>query len=548
MPLILILSAALYGAHQTAGSEGQAADLIVRAARIYTVDPARPVARIMAVREGRILAVGDDAEAYARAGTRVIELPGATIVPGFIDCHVHMEGLGELLETHDFRHARTPGEIIATLRREAVRRPRGEWIVGRNWDQTNWGGTFPDAEELSRAIPEHPVYLTRVDGHAAWVNRKALELAGIGAQTPDPPGGKILRRPDGSPTGILIDRAQELVASKIPAPSPQILRRRLARAARESARQGLTTVHDAGVSAAVMAAYRELVARDELPIRVYAMIGGEGELWRQYLERGPEVGDRLTVRSIKLMADGAMGSRGAAFFEPYSDDPGNTGLLLLQREDIERVARQAVARGFQVNTHAIGDRANRLVLEAYASVLGGPNDRRFRIEHAQVVAPEDFEKFARYSIIASMQPTHATSDMRWAEARVGPERVKGAYAWRRFLALGVPVASGSDFPVEEPNPLWGFYAAITRQDHSGNPPGGWFPEQRMTRQEALESWTIRGAYAAFEENIKGSLSPGKLADFVALSADIMQVPPAEILKTRVLLTAVGGRVVYQGNK
>jgi predicted amidohydrolase YtcJ len=217
---------------------------------------------------------------------------------------------------------------------------------------------------------------------------------------------------------------------------------------------------------------------------------------------------------------------------------------MLRREDIERVARQAVERGLQVNTHAIGDRANRIVLEAYAAVLGGRNDRRFRIEHAQVVAPDDFEKFARYSIIASMQPTHATSDMRWAEARIGPERVKGAYAWRRFLALGVPIASGSDFPVEDPNPLWGFYAAITRQDHHGQPPGGWFPEQRMTRQEALESWTIRGAYAAFEEKDKGSLTPGKVADFVILSRDIMSVPPAEILKTRVLMTVVAGRIVH----
>ena len=544
MPLILILSAALSGPVQPPGQAGQPADLIVRAARIYTVDPVRPTARMLAVRDGKILAVGDDLAAYAGPRTRRIEVPDAIVVPGFIDSHAHMEALGELLETFDFRHARTPEEIIEAIRKEAARRPRGEWIQGRNWDQTNWGGRFPDAAELSRAVPDHPVYLTRVDGHAAWVNRKALELAGITAATPDPPGGKILRDASGQPTGILIDRAQSLVAAKIPPPSPEVLRRRLARAARECARLGLTTVHDAGVSADVLAAYRDLIARDELPIRVYAMIGGEGKLWREYLERGPEIGERLTVRSIKLMADGAMGSRGAAFFEPYNDDPGNTGLLMLRREDIERVARQAVERGFQVNTHAIGDRANRIVLEAYAAVLGGRNDRRFRIEHAQVVAPEDFEKFARYSIIASMQPTHATTDMRWAQARIGPQRVKGAYAWRRFLALGVPIASGSDFPVEDPNPLWGFYAAITRQDHHGQPPGGWFPEQRMTRQEALESWTIRGAYAAFEEKVKGSLTPGKMADFVILSRDIMSVPPAEILKTRVLMTVVAGRIVH----
>jgi predicted amidohydrolase YtcJ len=274
------------------------------------------------------------------------------------------------------------------------------------------------------------------------------------------------------------------------------------------------------------------------------MIGGEGALWRDYLRRGPEIGDRLTVRSIKLMVDGALGSRGAALLAPYSDDPGNTGLLMLQKSDIERVARDAVARGFQVNTHAIGDRGNRTVLQAYGAVLGGANDRRFRIEHAQVVALEDIPLFAKYSIIASMQSAHATSDMRWAEERVGPQRIQGAYAWRRFLALGVPVANGSDFPVEDPNPLWGFYAAITRQNHAGAPVGGWFPDQRMTRDEALRSWTMGGAYAAFEEKAKGSLEPGKLADFVMLSRDIMKIPAREILDTKVKMTVVGGEVVY----
>jgi len=546
MPLILALWAALPAPVMSLLAPAQPADLVLRGARIYTVDPARPLARALAVKNGRILAVGDDENISAFIGqnTRLIEAQGAVVIPGLIDSHVHMQALGEMLESFDFRYARTPGEIIEALKREAARRPPGEWIVGRNWDQTNWGGRFPGAEELSRAIPEHPVYLTRVDGHAAWVNRKALEMAGISPATPDPPGGKILRNAAGEPTGILIDRAQSLVAAKIPPPSAEVLRRWLKRAAQECVRLGLTTVHDAGVSREALAAYRDLIRRSELPVRVYAMIGGPGPLWREYLERGPEIGERLTVRSIKLMADGAMGSRGAAFFEPYTDDPGNRGLLMLTREEIERVARQAIERGFQVNTHAIGDRANHVVLEAYAAVLGGNNERRFRIEHAQVIAPQDFEKFARYSIIASMQATHATSDMRWAEARIGPERLKGAYAWRRFLSLGVPVANGSDFPVEDPNPLWGFYAAITRQDREGNPPGGWLPEQKMTRQEALESWTIRGAYAAFEEELKGSLSPGKLADFVMLSADIMSIPPAEILKTRVLMTVVGGQIVY----
>jgi predicted amidohydrolase YtcJ len=353
-----------------------------------------------------------------------------------------------------------------------------------------------------------------------------------------------LRDESGQPTGVLIDRAQELVTRKIPEPTPRQVREQLRRAAVECAMLGITTVHDAGVSAIELEQYRALILDKKLPVRVYAMIGGEGDLWSEYLRGGPEIGERLTVRSIKLYADGALGSRGAALKEAYSDDPDNTGLLMLHAKDIERIARDAVAHGFQVNTHAIGDRANRIVLDGYAAALGGANDHRFRIEHSQVVSLDDIPIFARHSIIASMQATHATSDMPWAEARLGPERIKGAYAWRRFLSLGVHLANGSDFPVEDPNPLWGYYAAVTRQDHNGNPAGGWFPDQRMTRDEALRSWTIEGAYAGFEEKIKGSLEPGKLADFVLLSDDITRIPPHEILKTHVVMTVVGGEVVY----
>jgi predicted amidohydrolase YtcJ len=531
-----------------AGCWAQSADMVVTGARIYTVDPKRPTASALAVKNGRIVYVGDDASDYLRAGTPHIDARGATIVPGFIDSHAHMEGLGDELETFDLREARSVSEVVAAVRRAAAGRKPGEWIRGRGWDQTNWGGRFPTADALAGATPDHPVFLSRVDGHAAWVNRKTLDLADIDAKTADPPGGKILRGANGEPTGVLIDRAQELVTRKIPPATAEDTRRRIARAAAECARVGLTTVHDAGISAQALAAYRSLISQGKLPIRVYAMIGGDGALWREYLDREPEIGERLTVRCIKLVADGALGSRGAALFAPYSDDPGNSGLLILSREDIERVASEAAARGFQIATHAIGDRANRTVLRAYAAVLGGKNDRRFRIEHAQVVAPEDFKLFARYSIVPSVQATHATSDMRWAEARLGPRRVHGAYAWRRFLSLGLTVPNGSDFPVENPNPLYGFYAAITRQDRTGRPPGGWFPDQRMTREEALKSWTWNGAWAAFEENEKGSLVSGKLADFVMLSADIMRIPTREILETHVTMTVVGGEVVYPATR
>ncbi len=497
------------------------------------------------MKDGRILAVGNDVSRFLGPATRKIDAGGAAIVPGFIDSHGHMAGLGDMLETFDLRHVNSIDQIAGIVRKAAASRPAGEWIRGRAWDQTNWGGKFPTSDALSAAAPSHPVYLTRVDGHAGWANRKALEIAGITAATKDPPGGKIIRDASGNPTGVFIDRAQALVTAKIPRPTAEQIERRLARAASECAKLGLTTVHDAGIGRMEIEAYRRLIEQHRLPVRVYAMIGGEGDLWREYLKRGPEIGDRLTIRTIKLVSDGAMGSRGAAFWQPYADDPGNTGLLILKEDDVERVARDAAAHGFQVATHAIGDRANRIALDAYAAALGGGNDRRFRIEHAQIVSVPDFPLFAKYNVIASVQSTHATSDMRWAETRLGPDRIQGAYAWRRFLNLGVVVANGSDFPVESPNPLWGFYAAITRQDHQGNPKGGWTADQKMTREEALKSWTAAGAYAAFEEKTKGTLEAGKAADFVMLSNDIMQAPPADILKTRVTMTVLGGEVVYR---
>jgi predicted amidohydrolase YtcJ len=527
-------------------AHAQEATLVVRNARIYTGDPARPRAKAIAARGSRILAVGDDVSAHITNQTRVIDGSNATIVPGFIDSHGHLRGLGDSLATLDLREAKSAAEVAAQVAAAAKGRKAGEWILGRAWDQTRWPGSqFPTAADLDKAAPNHPVYLTRVDGHAAWVNTRALTLADVNAATKDPDGGRIHRDAAGRPTGVLIDRAMGLVSGKAPPASRQQIKERLARAAQHCARLGLTTVHDAGVSAEELAAYRELIAEKRLPLRVYAMIRGEGALWLEYVARGPEVGPRLTVRSVKLMADGALGSRGAALKQPYTDEPANRGLQILNQNAIERVAKTAVSAGLQVNTHAIGDRANRSVLDAYAAALGGKNDHRFRIEHAQVVSLEDIPLFEKYSVIASMQATHATSDMRWAELRLGPQRVLGAYAWQRFLKLGVPVANGSDFPVEDANPLWGFYASITRQDHAAWPAGGWLPVEKLSREEALRSWTSAGAYAAFEENDKGMLAAGKLADFVMLSQDIMEAAPLDILKTRVTMTVLDGEVVHK---
>lgn len=541
MSVIVVLLALL----AVPAARAQTADLLVENAVVYTVNPAQPRAKSVAISKGRILAVGDDLSRYADARTRRIDAKGAAVIPGLIDAHVHMRGLGELLESQDLRHVPTTAAVADILRREAARRGPGEWIVMRNWDQTNWGGAFPHARDLDEAAGGRPVFLSRVDGHAGWVNTRALELAGVTKESRDPPGGKIIRDAEGNPTGVLIDRAMGLVRAHIPTAGASQVRRQLELAARECARLGLTSVHDAGVSSRELSAYRELLREDKLPVRVYAMIGGEGELWREYLKKGPETGEYLTVRAIKLFSDGALGSSGAALWQDYSDEPGNQGLLLITPEALERVARDAAAKGFQVCTHAIGDRANRLVLDAYAAVLGGRNEKRFRIEHAQVVSLPDFQRFADFSVIASMQATHATSDMRWAARRLGPDRVTGAYAWQRFLKIGVPVANGSDFPVEEANPMLGLYAAITRQDLKGTPAGGWQPEQRMTREQALKSWTLDGAYAAFEEKNKGSLEPGKLADLLILDRDIMTAPAAEIPRTQVRMTILGGRVVHQ---
>ncbi len=518
----------------------QTADLAITHARIYTVNQKQPNATAIAVRAGKILAVGDDVSRYIAASTKVIDAKGATVIPGFIDSHGHVRALGDMLGSVDLRGLSSQTDAVNKIKAAAAAHKPGEWIEGFAWDQNLWTGQqFPDAAGISQVAPNNPVALERVDGHALWVNRKAMELADINAATPDPPGGKLLRDSKGVPTGVLLDQAQQLVRKKIPPASASQIEASLQRATEQLAHDGITTVHDAGVQYEDIAAYRSLIRANKLPIRIYAMI-----LYPLPLPAKPEIGDFLTIRSAKLVSDGALGSRGAAMLEPYSDDPGNRGLQILDRATIRAAAETALAKGFQVNTHAIGDRANRNALEAYADVLKGPNDKRFRIEHAQVVAPEDFAKFKQYSIIASMQATHATSDMLWAQDRVGPQRIKGAYAWQTFLHLGVHVPNGSDFPVEDPNPLLGFYAAVTRQKLDGTPPGGWFPNQRMSREEALRSWTIEGAYAAFEENRKGSLEPGKLADFVMLSADIMTIPPAEIPHTRVTLTVVNGKIVF----
>ena len=524
----------------------QTSDLLIKNAKIYTVDPKNPRATAIAIRNGRIAAVGNDLKAFENAATRVIDAKGAAIIPGLIDTHGHVEGLGSSLEMLDLRGITSEAEIAGKVKAAAAKAAPGEWIVGRGWDQNLWvTKQFPTTDSLNQAAPKNPVALTRIDGHATWANRAALDAADINQGTKDPDGGRIIRDAQGKPAGVLVDTAQGMVRRRIPAASPEQVQRHISRALEECARLGLTSVHDAGVGNAEIAAYHALLQQGKIPVRVYAMLSNQTALVETWLARGPEIGDFLTIRSIKVYADGALGSRGAALLAPYADEKAASGLMITGRDAVETVSVKAAARGFQVNTHAIGDRGNRETLDAYAAALKGPNNKRFRVEHAQVIAPEDFVKFQKYSIIASMQPTHATSDMGWAADRLGPDRVKGAYAWQTLIKLGVHLASGSDFPVELANPIDGFYAAVTRQDKQGKPAGGWFPDQRLSREEALRSFTLEGAFAAFEETTRGSLEVGKLADLVMLSADIMTIPAPEILKTRATMTVVGGKIVHQ---
>jgi hypothetical protein len=531
----------------------QPADLIVTNARIYTVDASHPVAQAMTVRDGKVQFLGSAARAMALRGpsTRVVDLDGRTVIPGMVDAHGHVSGLGQALRTVDLTGTRSYDEVIARVVERAKTTPPGQWIIGRGWDQNDWGNTrFPTHEKLSAAVPNHPVYLTRIDGHAGLANAAAIKAASITAQTRDPEGGHIERAADRSPAGVFVDNAQGLVGRVIPRATRDQLKAEVQAAIAEAHKWGLTGVHDAGASPGVLEIYDELGKAGALDFRLYAMIGDDSATIARWFARGPLVGgydNTLWVRSVKLYVDGALGSRGAALLDPYSDDPRNTGLLVSPPAHIEAVAGQALRAGFQVNTHAIGDRGNRVVLDAYERALRAVPvaDHRFRIEHAQIISPDDIPRFVSLGVIPSMQASHQTSDMYWAGARLGATRLLGAYAWRSLLDNGSIIPNGSDFPVEQVNPLISFHAAFSRQDERDWPPQGWYPEQKMTRDEALRSITLWPAYSAFQENVIGSLTPGKLADFVVLDQDIMRVAPEQVLRTRVLATYIGGKAVYE---
>lgn len=530
-----------------------AADVtVLTAARIHGGEPgAKPFEAMAWDGEGRILATGDARDLLARyPGAERIDAAGRTVIPGLIDAHAHLMGLGHALMRADLGGADSKAEIVARLKAFEAELPKGAWLLGRGWDQNRWPEKeFPTAADLDAAFPERPVWLERVDGHAGWGNSAALRAAGrdfAGDWQVD--GGRILRE-DGRATGVFIDAAMALVEAVIPPPDDALREEALERALAESAKSGLTGVHDMGVSLADLALYRRFADGGRLTLRVNAYADGDSHALAALCAFGPleHPSGRLRMRGVKLYADGALGSRGAALLADYHDEPGHRGLLVTSPGDLETAMAKARDCGVQVATHAIGDRGNRIVLDLYEKLLGerANSDHRWRIEHAQVVAPEDIPRFARLGVLASMQPTHATSDMPWAGDRLGPRRLAGAYAWRRFLDAGVRMPFGSDFPVEQVDPRLGLYAAVTRQDLEGRPPGGWLPDQKLGIAEALHGFTAAAAQASFDEESLGMLAPGKRADFVILDADPFDLPATALPRNAVRSTWVDGRPVYR---
>ncbi len=534
----------------------QAQVQVVTAARLHTSDPARPVAEAMAWdAQGRILAVGGSRELLDRfPDAKRIEAPGKTIIPGLIDAHGHVMGLGYALMRADLVDARDKTEVIARLRAYEKQLPPNAWLLGSGWDQNDWPQkVFPTAADLDAAFPDRPVWLERVDGHAGWANSAALRaVAATASRSLDgdwqPDGGRI-ERVGGKPSGVFVDAAMSVVYAVVPAPDDAYRRQALEKAAQAAVRNGLTGVHDMGVSREDLALMKQFADDGRLPLRIDAYADGDAGALADLCSGGlyRHAGGRLQMRGVKLYVDGALGSRGAALLQDYSDDAGNRGLLVTEPAALEAAMRKARACDVQVATHAIGDRGNRLVLDAYQRVLGeaAKGDHRWRIEHAQVVAPEEFPRFAALGVIASMQPTHATSDMPWAQDRLGPVRIAGAYAWQRLQASGAKLALGSDFPVESVDPRRGLHAAVTRQDRDRHPSGGWRPEERLSASEALRGFTADAAWAAHGENEVGRLAPGLRADFVVLDEDPLAVPGEQLDDLHVLSTWVDGKPVYE---
>jgi predicted amidohydrolase YtcJ len=533
-----------------------APDRILVNAVVHTMDEARPRVEAVATTQGRILAIGSTAEMLALKGpqTEVIDLRGATVVPGLKESHGHFVGVGQARMTLNLVGTRSWDEVVERVKAAVRDRPRGSWIVGRGWHEGKWETQpsrlirgFPPHDALSAVSPENPVYLTRADGHAGFANARAMALMKITAESVAPPGGDIIRDEKRQATGVFVDTAQRLIQP--PAPTEQDVREAIRLATEECLRKGITFFDDAGADLRTIALYQELAAKNQLGLRLYAMIRGLNNL-RAFGPPQPGGPDSfLSVRSLKLSIDGALGSRGARLLEPYVDDPGNSGLWVTDPAVVREAALYGIEHGFQVNVHAIGDAGNRTVLDAFEAAFKahpGKKDVRFRDEHSQILDESDIPRFGKLGVIASIQGIHGTSDLPWAAQRLGEARVlEGAYVWQKLRKSGAILINGTDAPVEDVDPIRSFYASVTRQSESGIPPGGFQPDQKLTRLEALRSYTKDAYWASFAEANGGTIAPGKWADLTVLSRDILNVPDAEILKTEVLYTIVNGRIAYR---
>jgi predicted amidohydrolase YtcJ len=554
--IFIILSALIFSL--VAPSTPTAADIVFKNGNVYTVNDKSPRAEAIAVTKDRIVFVGSNAEAQKFVGskTRVVDLQGKTVLPGFTDSHQHLAGVGSREMTLNLEGMTSLEDFLKAVKVRVDQAKPGEWITGRGWIETFWKPpTFPTRWDLDKIAPNNPVGLTRADGHASVVNSAALKIAGIDKNTPNPFGGEISKDKNGEPNGMLLDAAQGLFRRHVPSASAADAERAIILGAARDVSLGWTQIHDAGGTYNDVELYKKLYGEGKIKLRVYKAVHGPGPSADRLLNGGAVVNafdNRFNARTIKVVSDGALGSRGAALLQPYADAANTSGFLTVKREELAPMLELALKNGIQVETHAIGDYANRFILDEYEKALNAvpPKDRkiaepRWRVEHAQVVNPSDIPRFKKLGIIPSMQPSHAIGDLHFAPSRVGVERLAGAYAWQSFIKLGVIVPGGSDAPVERGEPMIEFYAAVARKDQKGFSGPGWHPEEAVTRDQALKMFTIWPAVASFSETLVGSIEVGKLADFTILSADIMKIPEMDILKTRNVMTVINGEIVYE---
>jgi predicted amidohydrolase YtcJ len=556
--LLIVLSVALVSLAPLQ-PQVQPADLVFKNGNIYTANDRSPKAQALVVKGDRIVFVGtnDAAQRYVGTGTRVVDLGGKFVYPGFADAHQHLSGVGFREMTLNLEGITSLADFLAKVKARVDQAKPGDWVTGRGWIETHWKPpVFPTREELDSVAPNNPVILTRADGHASVVNSAALKIAEIDKSTTNPFGGEISKnKQNGEPNGMLIDAAQGLVRRKIPPTSREDAERAVVVGVKRDIELGWTQIQDAGGSFNDVDIFKKLYTSGAIKLRIYKAVHGPGPSADRLLRDGPIIGEfqnRLTVRTIKVVSDGALGSRGAALIAPYSDKPDTSGFFTVKAEELRPMLIEALRKGIQVETHAIGDRANRFILDEYANAFKvvpvaerKVAEPRWRVEHAQIVDPADLPRFAKLGVIPSMQPSHAIGDLFFAPSRLGLARLAGAYAWETLLKSGVVIAGGSDAPVERGEPMIEFYAAVARKDQKGFSGEGWHLEEAVTREQALKMFTLWPAYAAFEEKLRGTLEVGKLADLTILSADIMKIPEADILKTRCVMTVINGEIVFE---